>query len=385
MDFDLPEETRMLKDTIRRFVDAELIPLETSLPDRPNSHELPKNVKEPLEKKIRDLGLWAMDAPEDVGGAGLGLLDHCVVIEEAHRCTAGRGLWSSLFFPVLYNLGSEEQKTKYLLPSMRGEFHGAAAFSEPNAAGDLAGIQTSAEKVDGGWVLNGSKCWISHAKTARYILVLTRLKGTARHEGITWFIVDADTEGFSVGREQKMIHGQPTYELFFNDCHVSDSQLLGEPGQGWGAGETALYRGRVMISARAIGIAQRCYEMMVEYAKERHTFGKPLSSRQAIQWMVADSATDLHASRLMVYDAAWRAQQGQEVRTQMAMIKMFTSEMAGRVVDRAVQVHGASGLSDETILERCYRDVRPMRIYEGSSEAMRSVVAKNIFQEGRNR
>lgn len=385
MDFDLPQETRMLQDTVRRFVDNELMPLEQSLPDRPNSFELPKEVQEPLEQKIRDLGLWAMDAPEDVGGAGLGLLDHCIVMEEAFRCTAGRGLWSSLFFPVLYNLGNEEQRASYLMPAVRGEFHGAAAFSEPNAAGDLAGIQTAAEKVEGGWKINGTKCWISHAKTAKYVLVLTRLKGTSRHEGVTWFIVDAGTPGFEVGREQKMLHGQSTYELFFNDCFVPDSQLLGEPGQGWAASETALYRGRVMISARAIGIAQRCYEMMVDYAKERHTFGKPLSSRQAIQWMIADSAMDLHASRLMVYDAAWRAQKGEQVRTQMAMIKAFTSEMASRVVDRAVQVHGASGLSDETILERCYRDVRPMRIYEGSSEAMRSVIARNVLQEGRNR
>ncbi len=382
MDLNLPEETRMLQDTVRRFVDTELMPLETSLPDRQNSFGLPDNVRKPLESKIRELGLWAMDAPEDIGGAGIGLLDHCIVMEEAHRCTAGRGLWSSLFFPVLYNLGTTEQKEKYLLPSVHGDFHGASAFSEPGAAGDLAGIQMSAEKIDSGWKLNGTKCWISHAKTARYVLVLTRLKGTKRHDGITWFIVDADTKGFSVGREQRMIHGQSTYELFFEDCEVGDSQLLGEPGQGWGAGESALYRGRVMISARAIGIAQRCYEMMTKYAKERHTFGKPLSSRQAIQWMIADSAMDLHASRLMVYDAAWRAQKGEQVRTQMAMIKAFTSEMAGRVVDRAVQVHGASGLSDETILERCYRDVRPMRIYEGSSEAMRSVIARNVLQTG---
>ena len=385
MNFDLPEETRMLQDTVNRFIEAELMPLEQSLPDRPNSYDLPTEVREPLEQKIRELGLWAMDAPEELGGAGLGLLDLCIVMEQAHRCTAGRCLWSSLFFPVLHNLGTPEQKEKYLAPSVRGDFHGAAAFSEPNAAGDLAGIQTSAEKTENGWRLNGTKCWISHAKTARYVLVLSRLKGTDRHEGMTWFIVDADTPGFSVGREQKMIHGQSTYELFLNDCEVPDSQLLGEPGQGWGAGESALYRGRVMISARAIGIAQRCYEMMVDYAKVRHTFGKPLSSRQAIQWMIADSAMDLHASRLMVYDAAWRAQHGEEVRTQMAMIKAFTAEMAGRIVDRAVQVHGAAGLSDETILERCYRDVRPMRIYEGSSEAMRSVIARNDLQSGRNR
>ena len=379
MNFDLPEETQMLKDMVRRFVNKELMPLEKTLHDRKNSYEIPSEIKVELDKKVSELGLWAMDAPVEIGGAGLGLLDHCVVIEEAFRCTAARSLWSSLFFPVLNELGSKEQIERYLIPSVRGDFHGAAAYSEPNAAGDLAGIQTMAEKVDGGWNLNGNKCWISHALTAKFFLVLARLKGTSRHDGITWFIVDSNTDGFSIGREQRMVHGQSTYELFFNNCRVSDHQLLGKPNQGWAAGEAALYRGRVLISARALGIAQRCYEMMVEYSSQRHTFGKPLSSRQAIQWMVADTAIDIHASRLMVYNAAWRAQDGQNVRSEMAMIKVFTAEMVSRVVDRAVQIHGASGLSDETILERCYRDVRPMRIYEGSSEAMRSVIAKNCF------
>lgn len=379
MDFDLPEETRILKSTVRRFVDAELMPLELKLRDRPNSHDLPSEIKAPLQKKVRDLGLWAMEAPTEVGGAGLSILDHCVVMEEAFRATVGRCLWSSLYFPVLHKLGTPAQKEKYLLPSMRGEFHGASAYSEPGAAGDLAGISTSCERRDGGWVINGAKCWISYAKTARYVLVFTRLKGTRRHEGMTWFIVDAGTPGFTLGREQRMIHGSPTYELFFQDCFVPDSQLLGEPGKGWAAGEAALYRGRVSISARAIGIAQRCLELMTDYAKQRHTFEKPIASRQAVQWMIADSAMELHAARLMVYDAAWRAQNGGNVQTEMAMIKAFTSEMAGRVADRAVQIHGAAGLSDETVVERCYRDVRPMRIYEGTSEAMRSVIAKNIL------
>lgn len=379
MDFELPEETRILKATVRKFVDAELMPLEIKLRDRPNSHDLPPDVKAPLQKKVRDLGLWAMEAPTEIGGAGLSILDHCVVMEEAYRATVGRCLWSSLYFPVLHKLGTAAQKDKYLLPAMRGEFHGASAYSEPGAAGDLAGITTSCEQRNGGWVINGAKCWISYAKTARYVLVFTRLKGTRRHEGMTWFIVDAGTPGFTLGREQRMIHGSPTYELFFQDCFVPDSQLLGEPGKGWAAGEAALYRGRVSISARAIGIAQRCLELMTDYAKQRHTFEKPIASRQAVQWMIADSTMELHAARLMVYDAAWRAQKGQDVRTEMAMIKAFTSEMAGRVADRAVQIHGAAGLSDETVVERCYRDVRPMRIYEGTSEAMRSVIAKNIL------
>ena len=145
MDFNLPEETQLLKNTVRRFVETELIPLERSLPDRPNSHDLPTDIRQPLEKKIRDLGLWAMEAPEDIGGAGLSILNHCVVMEEAYRSTAGRCLWTSLFFPVLHKLGTEAQKQKYLMPGLRGEFHGASAFSEPGAAGDLAGIQASCQ------------------------------------------------------------------------------------------------------------------------------------------------------------------------------------------------------------------------------------------------
>ena len=380
LQLNLPEETLMLKEMVSKFVDRELIPLEEKLKDRKNSYDLPDKIKFELQSKIRKIGLWAMDAPQDIGGAGLNLLDHCIVIEEAFKCTVGRCLWSSLFFPVLNKLGSNQQKDKYLIPSIKGEFHGAAAYSEPNAAGDLAGIQTTAEKVNNGWVLNGNKCWISHAATANFFLVLTRLKGTERHDGITWFIVDKDNKGFSVGREQGMMHGQSTFELFLNDCFVSNDQILGKPNQGWVAGEEALFRGRLLVSARAVGIAQRCFEMMVKYSKERHTFDKPLSSRQAIQWMIADSATDIHASRLMLYHSAYKAQEGEKIHSELAMLKLFTSEMAGRVVDRAVQVHGAMGLSDETILERCYRDVRPMRIYEGSSEAMRSMVAKNIIK-----
>jgi len=381
LEFNLPEETQILKDMVNRFINSELIPLENKLKDRKNSYELPDQIKINLEDKIKKIGLWAMDAPEEIGGAGLSLLDHCIVIEEAFKCTVGRCLWSSLFFPVLHKLGNDQQKEKYLKPSVKGEFHGAAAYSEPNAAGDLAGIQTTAEKIENGWILNGNKCWISHAATAEYFLVLTRLKGTERHDGITWFIIDKDNSGFSVGREQGMIHGQSTYELFLNDCFVSNDQLLGKPNQGWVAGEEALFRGRLLVSARAIGIAQRCFEMMVKYSKERHTFDKPLSSRQAIQWMIADSSTEIHASRLMLYHSANKAQKGEKIHSELAMLKLFTTEMAGKVVDRAVQVHGALGLSDETILERCYRDVRPMRIYEGSSEAMRSLIAKNSIKD----
>ena len=381
MNFNLPDETKMIQDTVRRFVDNELIPLEQEFPDRANSADLPDDIQGPLIKKVEQLGLAAMDAPEEIGGAGLGLLDSCIVTEQVHRSTVGRGVFAMRFAPVLHELGTDEQKQKYLLPMVAGELQGASAFSEPQAAGDLAGIKTTIEKNnDDGWVINGNKCWISYAKRADFILVLTRLKGTERHDGLTWVIVEKGTPGCTIGREQKMLHGQSTYEVFFENCVVSETQLLGGPGQGWGAGTSFLYTGRLGIAARSLGIADRCLDLAIDYAKQRHTFGKPLSSRQAVQWMIADSATELHATRLMVYDAAWRAQQGENVVQQTAMVKSYATEMVSRVVDRAVQMHGAAGLSNETMLERCYRDVRPMRIYEGSSEAMRSVVARNLLR-----
>jgi len=380
MNFNLPDETKMIQDTVRRFVDNELIPLEQEFPDRANSADLPDDIQGPLIKKVEQLGLAAMDAPEEIGGAGLGLLDSCIVTEQVHRSTVGRGVFAMRFAPVLHELGTDEQKQKYLLPMVAGELQGASAFSEPQAAGDLAGIKTTIEKHNDGWVINGNKCWISYAKRADFILVLTRLKGTERHDGLTWVIIEKGTPGCTIGREQKMLHGQSTYEVFFENCVVSETQLLGGPGQGWGAGTSFLYTGRLGIAARSLGIADRCLDLAIDYAKQRHTFGKPLSSRQAVQWMIADSATELHATRLMVYDAAWRAQQGENVVQQTAMVKSYATEMVSRVVDRAVQIHGAAGLSNETILERCYRDVRPMRIYEGSSEAMRSVVARNLLR-----
>ena len=378
--YKLPEETLMLQETVRRFVENELIPLESKFPERPNSYELPDDDFLKLTAKVHEMGLTARETPEDAGGAGLGTLDNCIVTEQVHRSTAGCSVFSATFASMLYELGTEDQKEKYMVPSVKGEFHGASAFSEPGAGGDLAGIQTTIEKSDDGWVINGNKCWIFKAKTARFILVLTRLKGTERHDGLQWVIIDAGTPGFKVGREQKMIHGQNTYELFFDNCVVNEKQLLGKPGQAWSSGTDYLFSGRIQIAARALGIADRCLEMAKEYAKIRHTFGKPLSSRQAIQWMIADSALELHNCRLLVYDTALRAQEGEKVYTETAMAKLSATEMVARVVDRAMQIHGAAGLSDETILERCYRDIRPMRIYEGTSEALRSMIAKDLLK-----
>ena len=380
MNYSLPEETLILQETVRRFVENELIPLEQELPDRSNSFQLPEKLHAELTAKVREMGLAARDVPEDAGGAGLGALDNCVITEQVHRSTAGCGVVGSNFASMLYELGTEEQKEKYMFPAIQGKFHGASAFSEPQSGSDMAGTRTTIEKTNDGWAINGNKCWIFRANTARFILVLTRVKGTERHEGLQWVIVDAGMPGFKVGREQKMIHGQNTYELFFDNCVVGEEQMLGKMGEAWASGTNFLFAGRIQIAARALGIADRCLEMATEYAKTRHTFGKVLSSRQAIQWMIANSAMELHAARLIVYDAASRAQAGEQVFAQTAMAKVVATEMAAKVVDRAIQIHGAAGVSDDTILERCYRDVRPMRIYEGTSEAMRSVIARDLLK-----
>lgn len=379
MDFNLPEETRMIKETTRQVVEKHFMPLELSLPERESTYEVPAEIHQQLESELKKLGLWMLEVPAELGGAGLGILDHCAVMEEAWRCTAGRRLWVSLFFPVLNQLGTEAQKQRYLYPGISGEIHGASAFSEPGAAGDLAGISTTARKVDGGWLLNGTKCWITYADTAAFVLVLARMAGTQRKDGMTWFVVDADTPGFSVSRRQQMLHGHSTFELSLVDCLLPEEAILGEPGDGFSSGSNALFRGRMTVSARALGMAERCLEMMVNYANERHTFGKPLASRQAIQWMIADSAMELNHLRALLVRTAWEADQGRSMRTQTAMLKLQASEIAGRVADRAVQVHGAAGLSTDLVLERIYRDVRPYRIYEGTSEAMRGMIAKNIL------
>jgi acyl-CoA dehydrogenase len=377
VNFELPDELKMLQQLVRTFTDREFMPLEKDVKDDPMVR-LPPQVKAEKVAKMKELGLWAMSAPAELGGGGLGALPMAVAIEQYYRCIAGRNLWSVVVSPQL--LRNPEHRAKYAEPTVRGEKRGCSAFTEPNAGGDLAGIETTCERDGDNWIINGSKVFISFADEADYCMVLTRLKGTSRRDGMTWFVVDKGTPGFNVVRQIGMMAGNDTFELSFDNCVVPASQLVGEPGKGWDSGQGQLAEGRVGIGARGVAIADRCLDMAVPYAKSRRTFGEPIASRQAVQWMLADSLTELHATRLMLYHAAWKSDQGQDTRQEIAMLKVFAAEMAGRVVDRTLQIHGSIGLSKDLPIEKFYRDVRAMRIYEGPSEVQRMVIARNMLR-----
>lgn len=379
MDFQIPEELQMLRQLVKRFVDDEFMPLETALKDDPLLRMPPDLYREKVQK-MKDLGLWALNVPVEYGGGGMGALAMALVTEESYRCIIGRNMWGRAIHGGLL-ASNDEHKRKYVYPTISGELNGATAFTEPNAGGDLAGIQTTCERSGDGWVINGSKVFISFADAADYVMVLTRLKGTSRRDGMTWFVVDKGTPGFKVVRQIGMMAGNDTWELSFDDCYVPNSQLVGEPGKGWESGQDTLGGSRLLIGARGIAVAARCLEMGLAYSKTRSTFDAPLATRQAVQFMLADSLMELHATRLMLYHAAWKADRGEDYRQETAMLKVFSSEMAGRVVDRMVQIHGSSGLSKDLPLEKFYRDVRAMRIYEGPSEVQRWIIARNMLRD----
>ncbi|MDO8672088.1 MAG: acyl-CoA dehydrogenase family protein [Dehalococcoidia bacterium] len=381
MDFALPDELRMLRTTLRRFVEQELIPLEKDYMHREEG--LPPEIRKALEQKVQDLGLWAYSAPVELGGAGLGALANCVVVEEVNRATVGDDIFGPNV-PNLKTLASHcnaEQKENYLYPCVKGEKEACFALTEPGAGSDAAAIQTTAVRDGDNYILNGTKTFISHAQDADFALVyaVTDKEKRARG-GITCFIVDMGTPGFEITRIiETMGDGRPC-ELVFNNCVVPAKNVLGEVGQGFRVAQGRLGWRRVEIAAQCLGAAERCLKMMVDYAGQRVTFGEPLANRQAVQWMIADSSIEIHATRLMTYDAAVKWDEGQEIRQEASMVKLYASEMACRVVDRAMQVHGGLGYTRDLPIEKMYRNLRLWRIVEGPSEIHRFIIARNILR-----
>lgn len=385
MDFALSEEHQMLKDLVARFVREQLIPLEPVVLEREASGQgvaLTREEREPLDKLSRELGLWGLDAPEDIGGADLPAVALVGVNEEL-----GKTITPYVFPPDSPNLRmltvtvDEQQRQQYLQPYVRGETVSAIGISEPGAGADPASMTTTAIKMNGEWVLNGRKIWISKAAEADFTIVMAvtdKTKGA--RGGISAFLVDKGTPGFNVLRKIPMIGGAFTYEVALEDCRLAASKLLGKEGQGFAPMQVRLSTRRLEMAAWSIGIAQRALDMMCEYAPQRVTFGVPLAERQAIQWWVADAATEIHACRLMAYDAAWKLDQKRDVRIEVSMIKVFATEMAWRVVDKAMQTFGAMGMTKETPLQLMASHVRNMRIYDGPSEVHRWVVARKLLK-----
>ena len=382
MDFDLAEDDSMLKDLVHKFVRDELMPLEPAVLAR--EHEGRGLALEPAEHARIDvvskkLGLWGLDAPKDIGGMDLPAVSLVGVNEELGRTITPYTLPpDSPNLRMLMATVTERQRDAYLAPYVRGETVSAIAASEPGAGSDPAALLTRAERDGDDWVLNGRKIWTSRAADADFSIVMART-GKEKRGGISAFLVDKDTPGFNVLRRIPMVGGMTTYEVALEDCRIAGWKLLGVEGQGFAPMQLRFGTRRVEMAAWSIGLAQRALDMMCEYAPQRVTFGQPLSERGVIQGWIADAATRIHAARLMTYDCAAKLDKGQEARVEISMIKSYAVEMAWEVVDRAMQMYGAMGMTKEMPLQLMANRRRTMRIYDGPTEVHQWVIARNLL------
>ena len=382
MDFNLPEELQMLKENLRRFVDAELIPIERETSD---GQEFLPGVQDKLEQKAEPLGLWLFDVPQEYGGLGLGSLAKAVVWEEIGRTIAIPVRNASIFGPrvgpILYTL-NDEQKEKYLFPVVNGEKRACFCQTEPDAGGDPGGMRTTAVRDGDHYVINGHKRFITAAGDADFAQVVAatdREKGS--RGGLTVFLVDMDTPGVTKLRQQELMIADRPWEVLFEDVRVPVENRVGEEGSGMATAQKWLTEGRLRHGARGIGVIERCLEMAASYAKQRSTFGALLAERQAVQFMLVDMYQHLHQLRLMVYDASWRLDQGEDVRNASYMCKYFGDEMSFHAADRCMQIHGGMGLTKDLPIEQFFRDQRSMVITEGPTEILKMALARRVLRE----
>jgi acyl-CoA dehydrogenase len=383
----LPEDLRMICETVGRFMRQEVKPVEDTLPH--DCYELPPELLESLRAKAKRLGLWCFRTPTEYGGAGLSLLGQAVVAEESAKCRMGAYVPGCGAFgadpPNAMFLGTRAQIEKYALPAVARGDKVFVAISEAAGGSDPArAIQTRAEHKGDRYVLNGSKMWITAGGAADWGLVFARTGAAGDRGGISCFIVDGDATGLTT-REIPVIRSYSPFELHFDNVEVPVENRLGEEGQGFAICEKWLVEGRVPYAAATLGIAQAALDIAVEWACQRRTFGELLSSRQSIQWMIADSEMELRAARLLVYAAAWRGDLGQDLKLESSIAKVVATETAGRVVDRCMQILGGMGVAKEMPLERWYRELRIKRIGEGPSEVQRMVVARHLLGAGRKK
>ncbi|MGD0240746.1 MAG: acyl-CoA dehydrogenase [Streptosporangiaceae bacterium] len=379
MDFELTDEQQLIRDAVREFAEAEVAPIAAEL-DR--DHRFPSE----LLPKLAEMNLMGMPYPEKEGGAGADYLSYVIVVEELSRACASTGVilsaHTSLATWPIFKFGTEAQKDRYLHDMASGHRLGAFALTEPAAGTDAAAGTATATLHADGYTLNGSKMFITNAPYADVYIVFAKTDPERGTRGISAFVVEKDTPGFSVGEaEHKLgIRGSSTPPVYFSDCRVPKEALLGGEGDGFKIAMQTLDGGRIGISAQALGIAQAALDASVAYAKERVQFGKPIAALQAIQWMIADMATEIDAARLLVYRAASCVDNGKPYSTEGAMAKLFASEVATRVAGKAIQIHGGYGYTESYPVERNYRDAKITEIYEGTSEVQRMVIARNALR-----
>ncbi|HET7482455.1 MAG TPA: acyl-CoA dehydrogenase family protein [Actinomycetota bacterium] len=385
MDFAIPDEYAELQKNLVDFIERELRPLEAANID-PEKDDVPVELRDRVRRRSAELGFYAADFPEDVGGSGLPQLG-MVLLREAAARTGCRLAGFTTYGPegptgLLLN-GTAEQKKQYLVPLVSAERSMCFALTEPDAGSDAQNIRTSATKDGSDWVLNGRKHFITNGKHADFALVFAANDRSKKAQGgITAFIVEKGTPGFTVGRGQVgMVEGEGQFELEFNDCRVSEEQILGGPqnvGMGFYSAMQFLAMGRLSIAAGCNGIADYALGLGVDYAKQRVAFDRPIGKNQYVQGHLVDSAVELKAAKLMTYECAWKYDQGDPVIQESSMVKLYSTEMVNRVVDRMIQVHGGMGWMRDLPLERLYRFVRIFTLVEGTSEIQRYIIGKTL-------
>ncbi|MEK9935511.1 MAG: acyl-CoA dehydrogenase family protein [Rhodobiaceae bacterium] len=380
MDFSLSEEQRLLVATIRGFIDDELRPLETEIEE---TGQLADAVADRIRARSQALGLYAVNIPAEYGGGGLSVLDWMIAEEQFGRTS---DILIRRAFGNVYEIlleGTAAQIEEYLLPAVRGERTFSVAFTEPEAGSDAAAISTSAVRKGDGWVLNGAKHFISDGLYSDFFIVTAVTDPAAGARGISTFILDKGVPGFTIGRDQPMmgLRGTSHVEMRFEEVVLDDGRLLGEEGQGLKLALATLGRVRLaQVAARAVGKASMILDSCLGYARDRRQFGSAIGEFQLVQQMLADSAMEINACRLALWHTASRIDSGDEARGAISMLKVQASEMLGRVVDRAVQIYGGAGYCRDLPIERYYRDARIARIYDGTSEIHRMVMARQMMK-----
>jgi len=378
MDFELTEEQRMFRRMVRDFSEKEIAP---------RAEEIDETDRFPddLFRRMGELGILGLPFPEEYGGSGGEYTSMIIALEEIARVSGSMAITldahTSLCCEPIYLFGTEEQKQKYLVPLAQGEKIGAFGLTEPQAGSDAGATRTHAVRDGDEWVINGQKNFITNGSIADVAVITAKTDLEKGTRGISSFIVEKGTPGFQPGRDEKKmgLKGSVTSELFFEDCRIPADNLLGKENEGFKQFLVTLDAGRVAISAMAVGLAQGAYERAVAYAQERVQFGQPIVKFQAVQWMIADMATEIEAARLLVQRAAWMRERGMRFTKEAAMAKLFATEMSERACHKAIQIHGGHGYVQEYEVERMYRDQRLCAIGEGTNEIQRLVIARQVL------
>ncbi|MFC1728800.1 acyl-CoA dehydrogenase [candidate division KSB1 bacterium] len=378
MDFELTEDQKMVRQTVREFAETELAP---DASERDEKQEFPHE----QVKKLGELGFMGVFIPEEYGGAGLDSICYTILIEELSRVDASVGtivsVNNSLFCSGIYKFGTEAQKQKFLIPLAGGNGLGAYSLSEAGSGSDAASLKTRLTPDGDHYVVNGTKLWVTNGLHATHYIVFMTLDPEKRHKGICAVIVERDTEGFEIGKKENKlgIRSSDTVELIFNNARIPKENLLGEEGDGFGIAMSILDNGRISIGAQALGIAQGAFDASLKYAQERESFGKPLIKHQAIQNKLADMATQIDAGRLLLYRAAKLRDLGKIHSKEASMAKLFCADISNRIASEAVQIHGGYGYLKDFAVERFMRDAKITEIYEGTSEIQRIVIARHLL------